>query len=75
VVKWAVSLGHELSSYTVYYAGAWNKVQVLRWLIEEAGVSYDWDRLWELVEVKEARGNTANYIKELERERREEGES
>lgn len=72
VVKWAVSLGRKLSPYTVYYAAAWNKVRVLRWLIEEAGVSYNWDQLWELVTVKEARGQTAQYIQELERERRRE---
>ena len=75
VVKWAVSLGHELSSYAVYYAAAWNKVRVLRWLIEESGVTYDWDRLWSLVRDKEARGQTARYIEELERERRREPDS
>jgi len=75
VVKWAVSLGHELSPYTVYRAAARNQVHVLRWLVEEAGVSYDSDRLGNLVCSKAAVGGTATYIRELERQRGESGES
>lgn len=67
VIKWAVSLGHELTPQAVYDAATWNHVCVLKWLVEVANVPYDWDRLNQLYSGHKTRGSIYEFISMLQR--------